>query len=243
MPRIYTDPTPSLSTVEAAAKAAVAALKKLGLRSYLVGGYACYLHGNSREPNDMDLVVSASSETRSQEQLKLDLVNTDPSFYTVASRNPYASYRVLWYRPSSYATPCKVDLLLLGIMNIPSVPSSKIQQINLLPVAPLSLVFLLKLQAWEDYSQAAKEYLRVKQHTDVRDIDRLTTRLVERWGKEFVRECSSWMPSPFVAEARRRVKKYCMSFPSTRSNWEALGFQIRTEIGRASCRERVSQLV
>jgi hypothetical protein len=228
MPRIYTDPKPPVSTVKSATKAAVAALKALGLASCICGGYACYLNGNTRKPNDLDLVVLGSSLTHSQEQLKRDIVRIDSDFYTVASKNPYATYRVLWFKPSLTNTlltiPCKVDLLLLGVMNIPPIPSSRIKLIDGLPCAPLPVVFLLKLQSWEDHTQAPKEYLRVKQHVDVADIDRMMPCIVRQWSTTFVKECQEWMPALFVSEAKRRVQKYVTRFPAQKSNWQALGF-------------------
>lgn len=90
---VYYDPTPSSVTATAAAKVAVNALKTISVSSCLVGGLACRLHGNSRDANDVDLLVL--STYHSQEELKWRLVEIDSSFYTVASKNPTAAYRVL----------------------------------------------------------------------------------------------------------------------------------------------------
>jgi len=77
---------------------------------------------------DIDMVVLTSSHT--QEELKNRLVSYDSRFYTVASKDPFATYRVLWFRLSGYRRSCKVDLLLPGVMNIPHVPSDRIYRMK-----------------------------------------------------------------------------------------------------------------
>ncbi|KAI0325240.1 hypothetical protein GY45DRAFT_1374894 [Cubamyces sp. BRFM 1775] len=147
-----------------------------GLKCCLVGSVASYEYGVPRTPNDIDLVVLTS--LYEQETLKSMLVTADSSFYLVRSRNPYATYKVLWYRSTSagaYSPSWKVDILLPGIMNIPNVPHDRIvsKSPHHIPLMPLIPHLLLKLQAWSDHRASHRSDQRMKQYTDVRDIDQL----------------------------------------------------------------------
>ncbi|KAF5328929.1 hypothetical protein D9758_016816 [Tetrapyrgos nigripes] len=152
---------PTANEVDMATRATITGLKKMSLDCCLVGSVACSAYGMSRTPADVDMLVlttptsytgSSPSEAelqRTQEVLKNKLIELDSRFYTVASKDPYATYRVLWFRipsptstssltSSSYAAysslyslrsrdrSCKVDLLLPGVMNIPFVPKESI---------------------------------------------------------------------------------------------------------------------
>ncbi|KAF4575390.1 hypothetical protein EYR40_004865 [Pleurotus pulmonarius] len=165
------------------AEVVVSTLRTLGFRCALVGGAACGAFGISRVATDIDVVVLTTEI--GQEEIKRSLAVKDPGFTLVASKNPYATYKVLWYEiPPSSSSPyaprrsCKVDILVPGIMNIPNVPrghtvattSGEWKGLPLMPFIPL---LMLKLQAWMDHRQADKQYLRDKQHTDVRDIGEL----------------------------------------------------------------------
>lgn len=99
---------------------------------------------------------------------------------------------------------CKVDILQPGVMNIPDIPISTILQLGGLPVAPLSLVILLKLQAWEDHRHATAQYLIDKQHTDVSDLRSL---LPLASGMSVKPKKEDWLPNAFVTKAERRVLK------------------------------------
>ncbi|TDL18252.1 hypothetical protein BD410DRAFT_504607 [Rickenella mellea] len=201
-------------------KDTVSTLRLLGFQSAFVGGVACRLFGNTRDPADIDIVVLDNSY--SQESMKAMLVGQNDKFYLVRSKNPYATYRVLWYRLSSYRS-CKVDLLQPGVMNIPTVDASRIKTIDGIPVMPFSVVLLLKLQAWSDHRVALKSYLRVKQHTDVADILRLLP--IAKTRKVKPRE-DSWLPSSFITAAEGRVTSFVTNFPASGEGWKALGFDV-----------------
>lgn len=73
------------------------------------------------------MVVFTSKYT--QEELKDFLIAYDSRFYLVPSKDPYATYRVLWFKLYTYKDrhlDCKVDLLLPGVMNIPSIAPNRI---------------------------------------------------------------------------------------------------------------------
>ncbi|THU75320.1 hypothetical protein K435DRAFT_974877 [Dendrothele bispora CBS 962.96] len=195
--------------IDEAARATIAGLKRMSLNCCLVGSVACSAYGMSRTPADIDMVVLTSSYT--QEELKNRLVSYDPRFYTVASKDPLATYRVLWFRLSGYRRCCKVDLLLPGVMNIPLVPLERIYRMKdhqstvtsesslssyystlstrsadypLMPFLPL---LLLKLQAWQDHGESPKLYMREKQPTDVKDINELLDLAVTKYAIVTVR--------------------------------------------------------
>ncbi|KAJ3720070.1 hypothetical protein C8R42DRAFT_108613 [Lentinula raphanica] len=172
------------SDIDTAARATITGLKAFNLDCYLVGSVACAAYGMSRTPNDIDMVVLTSQYT--QEQLKYILVRYDSRFYLIDSKDPNATYRVLWFRLTGYHRSCKVDLLLPGIMNIPSVEPARIVRVGDIvgapagsilfrdyPLMPFLPLLLLKLQAWQDHGESPKLFVREKQQMDVRDIREL----------------------------------------------------------------------
>ncbi|KAJ7312247.1 hypothetical protein DFH08DRAFT_918055 [Mycena albidolilacea] len=214
---------PSLYEVERVAQATVAALLSAGIRSCLVGGMACSIYGNSRVPSDVDIVCLTDEHT--QTELKAILVAKDSNFYTIASKDPRATYRVLWYR-LGYRRACKVDVLLPGIMNIPAVPAPRIvykRSRSDLPLMPFLPLLMLKLQAWMDHRAADKLYLREKQHVDVRDIGDLLELAVEKYDVDLKRD-GKWLPESFVRAAATRVKTYVRNFPDSAESWGEIGF-------------------
>ncbi|KAJ7737764.1 hypothetical protein B0H16DRAFT_1695046 [Mycena metata] len=215
-----------LDEVERVAHATVAALLRAGIRSCLVGGMACSIYGNQRVPGDVDIVCLTDKHT--QVELKALLVANDPNFYTVASKDPFATYRVLWYRMPLGFRRCKVDVLLPGIMNIPAVPIPRIayrKSRSDLPLMPFLPLLLLKLQAWQDHGEADKLYLQAKQHVDVRDIDELLELAVSKYGIDLKKD-GKWLPESFLKAAVRRVKAYVRRFPESAENWSAIGFRV-----------------
>ncbi|KAJ7258379.1 hypothetical protein B0H12DRAFT_1049034 [Mycena haematopus] len=218
--------SPRLDEVESVAQAAVAALLRAGIRSCLVGGMACSVYGNSRVPSDVDIVCL--TDTHTQEALKAILVANDSHFYTVASKDPFATYRVLWYRLTGYRRSCKVDVLSPGIMNIPPVPLPRVtyrKSRSDLPLMPFLPLLLLKLQAWMDHRAAAKFYLWEKQHVDVRDIDELLELAVEKYDVN-IKQDTKWLPESFLKAAVTRVKAYVKSFPDSAEHWRDIGFSV-----------------
>jgi hypothetical protein len=238
---------------------------------------------------------SVADLQKTQEQLKARLIALDPRFYTVASKDPYATYRVLWFRLPTYTTgysyayrdrSCKVDLLLPGIMNIPFVPKERIYKVrdegknylsskslaysssssygsrsqsssnsDPLPLMPFLPLLLLKLQAWQDHGESSKLYMRQKQPTDVLDITELLALAVKKYCSEsptsstsstrqtrmattattgqasksnltLLEKEKSWIPESFITAGKTRVKKFVRMYPSTKSQWIKIGFDI-----------------
>ncbi|KAJ3926703.1 MAG: hypothetical protein NXY57DRAFT_1028119 [Lentinula lateritia] len=174
------------SELHTATQATIEGLKSLRLDCCLVGSVACSAYGMSRVPNDIDMVILTSRYT--QEELKNLLVRYNPGFYLVASKDPLATYRVLWFRLTGYHRSCKGDLLLPGTMNIPYVDPSRIHRVSNTrqtaniyssvlsaeyPLMPFLPLLLLKLQAWQDHGESIKLFMRNKQPTDIQDIREL----------------------------------------------------------------------
>ena len=157
------------------------------------------------------------------------------SFYLLTPRTPGATYMVLWYEEgralhslyrSSYATRCKVDILLPGIMNIPTVPPEKVLTHNGLPTMPLVPHLFLKLQAWADHRVSSRPDQTRKQYTDVRDIDALLDIAVVKRVRIDTKDVE-WVPASMTSAARERVKSYVvLGSMSSRTRWRALGFDV-----------------
>jgi hypothetical protein len=166
------------------------------------------------------------TDAHTQAELKAILVAKDSSFYTIASKDPLATYRVLWYR-LGLRRSCKVDVLTPGIMNIPSVPVARItyrKTCSELPLMPFLPLLLLKLQAWIDHGEAEKSYLRMKQYVDVRDIGELLELAVSKYDVD-VKKDGKWLPESFVKAGGKRVRAYVKSHPDSVESWRAIGFR------------------
>ncbi|CAE6475223.1 unnamed protein product [Rhizoctonia solani] len=194
------------------------------------------LEGNIRTPNDVDLLVLDTIST--QEQIKQILVNANPKFYLIPARDPSATYKVLWYR-TMLGTRVKVDLLQPGIMSIPDLSPNLIQYKQYLthrvPVAPFGLVLLLKLQAWEQHQQSSEDRYYTKHHTDAQDINRLLPLVITAG------ITCDYLPSDFRREARRRIKSYVQSHPSSKEHWDKI--KLRRSTGMSTRAQGVTSRV
>lgn len=172
--------------------------------------------------NEKDLDILCLDTPLSQEEIKARLVQNNPRFYLVNPRSSFATYKVLWYYIVETNSCLKVDILLPGVLNIPSIPVSSITRRNAdgLPCAPFSLVLLLKLQAWAHHGEAMEWRFRVKQPTDERDIDEL---LVEAVKRKIAPSSDAFFPSSFLDVSRARVLKYNAQNPNSKSYWKAIG--------------------
>jgi len=222
--------TVTKAEIETVSRATVAGLKSCGLTSCLVGGAACMTYGMTRVPNDIDIVVLDSGLT--PEEIKRRLVSANPSFFLVPSTNPRNTYKVLWYNlratsclfPPSHA--CKVDVLVPGVLNIPSMPKHYIvhDPITRIPVMPFIAVLLLKLQGWADHRVSRRVDLQMKQYVDVRDICELL-RIVTQDSEVHIRK-ESWLPESFVAAGRQRVAEFVLWHSDTSVHWRQIGLLV-----------------
>ena len=157
------------------------------------------------------------------EQMKQLLVKKDSKFFLVPSKNLLATYKVLWYR-SPYGK-CKVDVLKPGVMNIPNMDSDEItySSSDHLPMMPLLVVFLLKLQGWEDHKNAYREYLKEKAEIDAKDINYLLPLVAK---SEEKLQSMPWIPRGFISRAESRVKRYVLEYEDSREYWSIIGFDV-----------------
>ncbi|KAK7038857.1 hypothetical protein VNI00_010487 [Paramarasmius palmivorus] len=221
-------------------RAVIDVLKKLDLECCLIGSAACYAYGTStRIPNDVDMVVLNSPWP--QEELKRRVVAADSRFYTIASKDPFATYRVLFFRLTTsfyYHRSCKVDLLIPGVMNIPRVPSNRVSFSAIThddihsnnnaswswPLMPFIPLLMLKLQGWTDHKNSPKSHMRPKQYVDISDVLKLLELARGRYSDQTLSKDESWLPESFVTAARDRVKLFIEEYPGSKEDWAAVGF-------------------
>jgi len=219
---------PSYEEIKSVARLAVRAFESRGLTTCLFGGTACRLYGNSRTPNDVDLVVLTTSHTT--EDLKLLLSQIAPStFYLRPPKSIGATYKVLFAKLRGnihYSRrSCKVDILIPGVLNIPQIPPAHILHIDDLPVMPLIPLLLLKLQGWSDHRASSRSDMQQKQYMDIRDITQLLQIAVMRGAR--LEDAIEWLPQEFVVAGRARLARYLETLrPSQTSNWVEIGFEI-----------------
>ncbi|KAF8304855.1 hypothetical protein DL93DRAFT_2066728 [Clavulina sp. PMI_390] len=224
--------SPSLLTQSDINEAAVDCIKTfdaMGLSAAFVGGEACSLYGVGRKANDLDIFVLTNEY--GQEELKRLLVGRNTHFYLVPARTPGATYKSI-----------KVDVLLPGAMDIPLFPSSLIEYISpstldvrLLPVAPLKLVMLLKLQAWSQHRAAFESRFREKVPMDHRDLSALFEIAEKRRMKVVPLSANDdYIPSSFMDASKRRVREHLVAHPEVRRHWRRLGYDVDTILPLAS---------
>jgi hypothetical protein len=182
------------------------------------------------------------TQTRSSESIKALLVASDSRFFTVPSKNPRNTYRVLWYsftspvssssssysyRPYVYHIhKCKIDILTPGTLNIPLIPPSHINNISGLPVSPIIPLFFLKLQGWSDHCESTRSDMYMKRATDVEDIKHLGKIMVSGEKGDLKGEMErarGWMPETFVTAGKMRVTRFMTRFALEKDKtWKAL---------------------
>jgi hypothetical protein len=145
-------------------------------------------------------------------------------FYLVKARDPYATYKVLWYLTDTNSR-IKVDLLFPGVLNIPSIPPSCITRTNIysLPCAPFSLVLLLKLQAWIHHGESLASRYYLKKPMDARDIDALLPIAIRMCLKP---RTEKFLPESFVKSSELHVRKYVREVSGSATQWRTLGYDV-----------------
>ncbi|KAH8112958.1 hypothetical protein DFH11DRAFT_1857739 [Phellopilus nigrolimitatus] len=210
---------PSFDEVFKAAHDAIRSLGTLGYRSCVIGDLACNLFGTSRRPEDADIVIFGTRRSSHSEELKRQLVSLNANFYLRDPKNASATYKSLWYRLPSWS--CRVNLLASGIQDIPNIDASCISYVKGIPVMPLSIVLLLKLQSWICHRISSKPYLRIRQYADMEDIDFLLPLACEHR----LKPCEEpFVRSSFILKSRARAWQYTVHYPASAERWRALGF-------------------
>jgi len=216
---------PTLDEIRAVTRKTIAVLTANQFTCCLFGSVGCLLYGNSRTPNDIDVIVMTTTYTT--EHLKA-LLGRTPGFYLRPSGKPGETYKILYYRlqPNFLYSrrSCKVDILIPGIMNIPLLPSERIVWKETLPVLPLLVLLLLKLQGWSDHRASTRSDMQQKQYVDIRDINQLVV-VAARSGEHLSRV--PWLPDAFLAQGYEHLALYLRIVrPAVTSYWREIGFDI-----------------
>ncbi|KAK0452179.1 uncharacterized protein EV420DRAFT_695250 [Desarmillaria tabescens] len=222
-----------LAVIFRAAKQATRLLRDAGYTFAIMGSLACYLYGNERPPNDVDILIS--SRICDIEPLKRFLVAQNPdNFYLVDAKTPRARWKVLWYQDhgrDGNLERTKVDIMKPGTMQLPMIFSEAIVDKQGLPVVPLSILLLHKLRGWEDNMKSRKAYLRRKHNANVGDIGSLLRIVIEGMGKQEKKNSKRWkrfaqeqFSKIFQDGTKRRVKLFSERYPEYGDMWKELGW-------------------
>ncbi|KAG6908910.1 hypothetical protein DXG01_002791 [Tephrocybe rancida] len=217
-----------------AAETTVAALRDSGFLCAIFGSMACSLYGNPRLPNDVDVLVLLPDEPHTQEEIKSKVIDRFPdNFFLKPARDPSATYRILYYRPSADTISrneiIKIDILLPGVMNLPSLQLWQVVIRAGLPVVPYSVLLMQKLQGWDDHRNSADDRHRKKAPDDTKDVlwllessDALmnTSSQLQAWSDR------SLFSESFENLSRTRVNLFCVVFPASSEKWRKLGFEL-----------------
>ncbi|KAF8686132.1 hypothetical protein AX14_003897 [Amanita brunnescens Koide BX004] len=139
----------------------------------MFGGLACSLWGMSERPvGDVDIVVFGPHDA---EDIKAYIVDNHDCFSLDPSKDPGATHQILYFNLHwGLGLRCKVDILTSGrnsALQIPSIPRRYVTYLGAnddIPVVPLLVLLILKVQGWRDNSAKKK---KAKILRDIRDVD------------------------------------------------------------------------
>ncbi len=182
---------------------------------------------------DVDILIS--SHCCDPEWLKRLLVTTESyHFYLVDAKTPGATWKVLWYRDRGVDgkfDKTKVDILTPGVLHLPMIFSEAIVEKQGLPVVPMSILLLHKLQGWRDNMESSEMRLWSKRDADVGDICSLLRILFANMSYE--EKKNSTYSKRFALErfdeefrdaTEDRVALFCRQYPAHRDMWQKLGW-------------------
>lgn len=170
------------------------------------------------------------------EDLKRLIVDSSPRhFFLTLPRDPTATYRILHYREFYEGPDCKVDILIPGIMHLPSIRKRHIVFRENIPLLPFAFVLLHKLQGWDDHRNSEEAHKKRKQQQDAGDLRRMmllasteigVVEMTDSRGKSItIWDDEELFGEEFMRLTRERVVQYCKAFPDRKDGWEALGFE------------------
>ncbi|KAK0472994.1 hypothetical protein IW261DRAFT_1302165, partial [Armillaria novae-zelandiae] len=210
-----------------AAADATRLLRKSGHSCAIFGSAACYLYGNERHPNDVDILVSSSDDA---ELIKRSLVKQDSRFYLRKPKTLGVTYRILWYKQWRYIEQrkvlkdTKVDILTPGTLMLPCLSSSSAVVKNGLPLVPLEVLLLHKLQGWCHNKASKKRKKQTADAADVRCILKIVLQSLTGNERSWASVALSFFEEEFQRLTIERVKKFCSNFSDCRDDWSQLGF-------------------
>ncbi|PBK88098.1 hypothetical protein ARMGADRAFT_937907 [Armillaria gallica] len=208
-----------------AAEHATRLIQELGYTCAIFGSAACFLYGNKRLPNDVDILVATDEHP---EVVKRSLVNKSPlHFYFVRAKTPGATYKVLWYRHCetigrrTFTRQTKVDIVVAGTMMLPFLPLQSIIIKGTFPVVPLEVLLLHKLQGWYDHLMAPELHKHRKETVDVADIRctlKIAVRSLTGTGRLWALVALDFFEEEFQQLTLDRVKLFCSGFVDCRDD-------------------------
>lgn len=149
----------------------------------------------------------------------------------VRSKKKGATYKILWYRLPS-GKQLKVDILFPGAMDLPIFPTSEIVFIDGLPVAPLSLMLVTKLQAWSQRRASGVARYLAKIPTDRKDVTTLLhiakrdqSKILPR-KKRSAGRSHAYIPQSLIYDTEIRVAEFVRQYPWLRRSWAFQGFPV-----------------
>lgn len=195
-----------------------------------------------------DLDVLILSPKQDPDIIKRQIAAYDPSFEVISStKDAQTSRPVLWYNfassPASSQTGIrptertkdkklrkriKVDILVPGIMRIPSFPPTLVEEgEDQLPLAPLKLLLLLKVQAWSNHRASEAAQYTNKLVQDRADLQALMTIAKQRGLVILPKENhESYLSKLLIDRARSEVQEYVNMHAESREEWASLGFDV-----------------
>jgi len=216
----------SYKEICAIASAATSVFESFGLTCCVTGDTACALYGTTRRPSELDIMVLTGIFRR--EKLEGLLVAADSDFYLWSPKDGQTKHSALCYKlprqPGEHKRGCKVNILVPQVLNIPQIPSDLIQRVDDLPVMPLLMLLFLKLQNWTDRRDTLHWYMRSQQHDeDVKDIGDLVV-IARSRDESISRDSLQQLPLTYVDAAVGRITEFVERYPSTLTNWMAIGY-------------------
>lgn len=173
----------------------------------------------------MDIVVFGRYD---HEELKAYIAAHHDRFSLEDAKTPGADYKVLYFNLHwGRGLKCKVDILTTGPhspLHIPKIPPQHIERPNgyNIPVVPLLVVLILKVQGWRDHCKSRMWRFRAKIPQDIEDIRQLLDMADD--ANDRLDDLDDWSPQWFLKRAENVVTRYTKHFEETTYMFRDLGF-------------------
>jgi len=178
---------------------------------------------------DVDiLVTSPRSEDFDAEEIKQAIVDADSRYYLRPSKQPGATYKVLFCRLPGWRSNwrhVKVDILLpvRPRLWVPRVLSRDTYVFNGIMVTPLFDLLVIKMQGWRDHRASRRADFRAKVEADISDIRALLDQgLVQEMSYQDEKRHHT---QGFMARAHRLALSF-IEMCGERTKFQALGFLV-----------------
>ncbi|KAF8702687.1 hypothetical protein AX14_014343 [Amanita brunnescens Koide BX004] len=214
----------TLKEIRRVARRTIEVLEEGGYRCCVFGGLGCSLWCMPyRQTNDVDIVVFGP---RDPEEIKAYIVDHHHRFF-LKNGKPGTPYKKLFFSLQWGRVECKVDILVSGraALYIPKIPQQYVEYLGAhseIPVVPLLVLLILKVQGWRHHSRSRRPDYQKKVPQNIEDINiLLDTR------DEYDHQCYyPWLPKWFLTRGERFVRRYTDAYPDTTYLFRELGFDV-----------------